>query len=234
MQHYLAPNKYIPINAEIRQTADKVVGGETNPVRAARRIYDWVIANTDYWAKDPERLKGTEEGSATYCLSSKTGNCGDMGSLWIAIARAKGIPARMVYGSFFKPEFDGKDVDQDAHSWVEFYASGLGWIPMDIALGDLNAPDFKITPQNEVAVRRATADGIFGNHPDRLDYYFGNLEARRVTWSRGRDLTLTPRQNGAPVNALFEAYIEVDGRVLPEGPDGWLRKVTFRERRGGN
>src|SRR5437870_13349976 len=99
--------------------------------------------------KTPSVSEAPREGSATYCLSSKTGNYGDMGSLWIAIARAKGIPARMVYGSFFKPEFDGKDVDQDAHSWVEFYASGLGWIPMDIALGELNAADFQITPDRK-------------------------------------------------------------------------------------
>jgi len=105
---------------------------------------------------------------------------------------------------------------------------------MDIALGDLNAPDFKITPANEAAIRRSTADGIFGNHPDRVRYYFGNLEPRRLTWSRGRDVTLSPRQNGGPVNALFEAYIEVDGKPLLEGPDGWLRKVTFRERHGSN
>jgi len=232
MQRYLQPNEYIPINEPIRELANRIVGGETNPVKAARTMYDWLLANVDYYAKDPKRLTGTDEGSATFCLTSKTGNCGDMGSLWIAIARAKGIPARMVYGSFFKPEFDGKDVDQDAHSWVEFYAPGSGWIPMDVALGDLYSADYTVNAENLVPIRRATADGTYGSQPGKVNYYFGNLEQRRVTWSRGRDLVLSPRQNGPPLNALFEAYIEVDGKPLPEGAAGWLRKVTYRGQRG--
>jgi transglutaminase-like putative cysteine protease len=230
MKRYLAPNQYIPIDPTMRELAEQVMGNETNPVRAARKTYDWIIANVDYYAKDPQRLKGTDEGNATYCLTAKTGNCGDMGSLWIALARAKGIPARMVYGSFFKPEFDGKDVDQDAHSWVEFYAPGLGWVPMDLALGDLYAADYTVNAENRIPIRRATADGTYGSQPQKVNFYFGNLEERRVTWSRGRDLTLTPRQNGGPINALFEAYIEVDGKPLPKG-SGWNRKVTYRHSR---
>lgn len=233
LKRYLSPNQYIPIDKPIRELADRVVGSETNPVKAARKIYDWLIATVDYYAKDPKRLTGTDAGSATYCLTQKIGNCGDMGPLWIAVARERGFPARMVYGSFFKPEFDCQDVDQNAHSWVEFYAPGLGWIPMDLALGDLYAADYTVNEENRLPIRRATADGTVGSQPEKLNYYFGNLEQRRLTWSRGRDLTLNPRQNGPPLNALFEAYIEVDGKPLPKGTAGWFRKVTYRRQRGG-
>jgi hypothetical protein len=61
-----------------------------------------------------------------------------------------------------------------------------------------------------------------------VDYYFGNLDERRVVWSRNRDLTMSPRQDGEPVNALPKAYIEVDGKAHPEGA-GWTRKLTYRE-----
>ena len=69
----------------------------------------------------------------------------------------------------------------------------------------------------------------------KVDYYFGNLDERRVTWSSGRDLALSPAQAGAPVNALPKAYVEVDGKLLPEGkadsPSGWMRKLTYREKK---
>jgi hypothetical protein len=81
-------------------------------------------------------------------------------------------------------------------------------------------------------VRRTTADGYSGGDPAKVEYYFGNLDDRRVTWSTGRDLMLSPRQEAGPVNALPKAYVEVDGKVLPEGAAGWSRKLTFREKSG--
>lgn len=46
----------------------------------------------------------------------------------------------------------------------------------------------------------------------------------------GRDLTLSPRQAGGPVNAIAKAYVEVDGQSVPDGK-GWTRKLTFHESR---
>ncbi len=40
---------------------------------------------------------------------------------------------------------------------------------------------------------------------------------------------MDPKQDGDPVNALPKAYIEVDGKALPE-TTGWVRKLTYRER----
>ena len=62
----------------------------------------------------------------------------------------------------------------------------------------------------------------------KVNYYFGNLDERRVTWSRGRDLILSPRQDGGPVNAIAKAYVEVDGQSVPDGKV-WTRKLTFVE-----
>ncbi len=49
-----------------------------------------------------------------------------------------------------------------------------------------------------------------------------------MTWTLGRDLILEPRQADGPVNALPKAYVEVDGRPVPE-EEGWTRKLTYRE-----
>jgi len=227
--HYLEANRNVVIDDYIRQLADEIVGDEKNTLLAARKLYDWVLHNVDYWVKDPKTKKASPVGSTTYCLVFRTGNCTDFESLWTSLARAKGIPTRIVYGSFFKPDLNEKDLDQSYHCWAEFYVPRLGWISHDVSVADLYVGNFETTPDNETLVRRTTADGTYGNDPERVDYYFGNLDERRMTWSVGRDLTLNPRQDGQPVNALPKAYVEIDGKVHPE-TIGWVRKLTFRER----
>ena len=99
-----------------------------------------------------------------------------------------------------KASLDGKDTDASYHCWVEVYARGNGWIPLDVALADL-------LPS-----------------PSQQDWYFGNLEARRVTWSYGRDLTLAPKQDAGPVNAMHKVYVEIDGKPH----SAWDRKLTYK------
>lgn len=224
----LEANEHVVIDDAIRKLSAQIVGGETNPVRAARRIYDWVLNNVEYWVKDPAHKKASPVGSTTYCLTFRTGNCSDFESLYASLARAAGIPTRITYGSFLKPDLDGRDVDASYHCWAEFYAPGVGWAPEDVAVADLYAGDFAITDANRLLVARTTADGTYGADPAKVDYYFGNLDARRVVLSHGRDLILAPRQAAPHVNALPKAYVEVDGAPLAEGK-GWTRTLTYRE-----
>lgn len=204
----LAANRYVPVGDKYEKLAREIVGSEKNTVLQARKLYDWVLDYVEYWVKDPQRLKASPNGESEYCLASKTGNCTDFHSLFTSLSRSIGIPTRMVYGSFFQGEnypipnkasLEGKDTDASYHCWVEFYAKGLGWVPMDVALADL-------LPTKE-----------------QQDFYFGALDARRVTWSMGRDLTLAPKQDAGPVNAMHKVYVEVDGKPLTT----WERKFTY-------
>lgn len=226
----LDANAHVIINDRVRQLAEEIVGAERNPVLAARKLYDWTLDFTDYWVKRPGDLAASPVGSTEFCLDTGTGNCTDIHSLWASLARAAGIPTRIVYGSFFKKELDGQDVDQSYHCWIEFYAPEIGWIPHDAALAELFTEDIPLTPQNTTLVQRTTPSGYFGKDLQLVDYYFGNLEERRVVWSLGRDLILHPRQEGEPVNAMAKAYVEIDGKPAKEGADGqWVRKLTFVE-----
>jgi transglutaminase-like putative cysteine protease len=228
LAQYLRPNKHVIIDGDIRRLAQQIVGSEQNPVLAAHKLYDWVLDNVEYWVKDPKNNKASPVGSTTYCLTFRTGNCTDFESLWTSLARAVGIPTQIVYGSFLKPDLLGQDQDQSYHCWAEFYAPGLGWIPHDVAVADLYAGEFPVNEDNEKLVRLTTADGSFGPNPEKVAYYFGNLDERRVVWSRNRDLIFNPRQDGEPVNALPKAYVEVDGKEHPE-TKGWVRKLTYRQ-----
>ncbi len=221
----LAPNTYIQVDDESRKLAESIVGSEENPILASRKLYDWVLNNVDYWVKDPATKKASGVGSSSYCLSTRTGNCTDFHALYTSLSRSAGIPTRMKYGSFFKEPLDGKDQDQSYHCWPEFWAPNVGWIPLDVAVADLYVDDVTITEANSEKVSLTLADGYHGPNKDRVEYYFGNLEDRRVTWNVGRDLTLTPPQSAGPVNAIPKGYVEVDGKPYTD----WQRKLTFTE-----
>jgi transglutaminase-like putative cysteine protease len=226
----LAPNANVIIDDRIRKLAADIVGTEKNPVVAARKLYDWTLDNIEYWVKDPATKKASPVGSTEYCLTSKTGNCTDFHSLWASLARASGIPTRIIYGSFFKAELDGQDADQSYHCWPEFYAPGIGWVPHDVAVANLYTGGYTVNDANAKLVRLTTGDGKVSANKAKIDYYFGNLDERRVTWSRGRDLTLSPKQDAGPVNALAKAYVEVDGKPAAE-KEVWTRKLTFKEKK---
>lgn len=228
---YLGSNANIVIDDHIRALSKEIVGEERNPVLQARRIFDWVLNDVDYWVKDPKNKKASPVGSNLYCLENKCGNCSDFHSLWVSLARAAGIPCRMVFGSYFKTSLDGVDKDQSYHCWVEYYIKNAGWIPLDVSAADMFSADIPLNDDNKSLVNLATPSGYNGAEPAKVDYYFSRIEERRVTWSRGRDLTLSPRPTATtPLNALIKAYVEADGQPVEE-KKGWERKLTYRERK---
>lgn len=230
LKQYLQPATHVMVNDDIIALANQIVGGESNPVLAARKIYDWTLQNIDYWVKDPERLKASPVGSTEYCLRTKTGNCTDFHSLFTSLTLAVGIPTRMVYGSLLKPTLNGMDVDASYHCWVQFYAPNLNWVTLDVSVADIYMGDFPITEKNQKLVELTTAVGYRGADPNLVNYYFGNLDERRVVWSIGRDLRLDPPQEDGPVNALHKMYVEVDGKQYTD----WTRIFTYKEITGTN
>jgi transglutaminase-like putative cysteine protease len=222
---YLQPSTYVIIDDQITALAEQIVAGESNPVLAARKIYDWTLANIDYWVKDPDRLKASPVGSTEYCLRTKTGNCTDFHSLFASLAQAAGIPTKMVYGSLLKPTLNGLDVDGSYHCWIQFYAPNLDWVTLDVSLADLYLGDFSLTEKNQRLVELTTATGYKGGDAKMVDYYFGNLDERRVVWSVGRDLRMDPPQDGGPVNAMHKMHVEIDGKPYTD----WTRQFTYKD-----
>lgn len=229
-KQWLESNEHVVINDRILDLSDEITQGEDNPLIAARMIYDWMLENVGYWVKEPALKSATKVGSTTYCLNTGMGNCTDFHSLYTSLARAQGIPTRVLYGSLYKPELDGQDIDASYHCWIEFFAPEVGWVPVDVEVAGIFHGSFEVTDDNRTLVSLTTADGYTGPDPEKVDYYFGNLEPRRVTWTEGGDVTLEPEPAGGPVNALPKAYVEVDGEASPEG-NGWTRKLTYVEKK---
>lgn len=153
---YTRSEEYIEsADPKIVAMADQVAAGETNPYRLARRFYDHVIATAHY------KLLGKGLLGAKALATTGQGECGDYASLFIALARAKGVPARPVVGYWALSGID------QTHVWAEFYLEGLGWIPVDPTFGQ----------------SRPGARG-------RPDYYFGSMDNKRVILNKGFNVPL--------------------------------------------
>ena len=140
-----------------------------------------------------------ETGVVEEILTKRGGKCADISSVFVALARAAGVPAREVFGLRL-----GKKSEQDMtggyHCWAEFYLPGTGWIPVDPA--DVR----KIMLIKKLKLKDAQS---------YKEYYFGAVDEYRIVLERGgRGITLQPPQKGGPLNYFMYPYAEVDGRPL--------------------
>ena len=129
--------------------------------------------------------KGWGRGDANYACDIRKGNCTDYHSLFIALERSLETPARFWIG-FPLPEERGKGTVNGYHCWAEFWVRDVGWMPVDISEAD--------------------------KHPERTEYFFGNVDENRIVFTVGRDLTLEPAQQGESINFFVYPYVEVDGK----------------------
>ena len=92
--HYLGPDQLVPTDGQILQVSAKVGEPDGSAYLQAQAIYDYVVANMKY----DKSGTGWGRGDAIYACNVKKGNCTDFHSLFIAIARSRGIPARFTIG----------------------------------------------------------------------------------------------------------------------------------------
>lgn len=67
--------------------------------------------------------------TALDAFSAGHGVCQDFAHIFIAVARAIGIPSRYVSGHLFRR--DGAVLQPAGHAWVEGYVEDLGWVAFD-------------------------------------------------------------------------------------------------------
>lgn len=152
-----------------------------------RDRYNFVMATMDYDKVTP----GWGHGDSERACDVHKGNCTDYHSLFMSLSRSEGIPTVFEMGY---PTVAAGETNHEGgyHCWAWFYdESQKGWVPVDISEAD--------------------------KHPEKAEYFFGHLDADRITFSRGRDVVL-PGMKGAPLNYLpAGAYVEVDGKPVSDG-----------------
>ena len=146
----------------IRSLAAEIAGDERDPLRLARRVYDYICERIRYsYVRDYLLIENIPE----FVLMNGYGDCGTMGLAFITLCRALGIPAKWQSGSACYPDSIG------SHDWAQFYIAPYGWLYCDPSYGEGAA-----RAGNEI----------------RRNHYFGNLDPFRLVASNEFQQPLTP------------------------------------------
>jgi len=185
---------HMSVTPRIKRMADEACGAETNVATQAKLLLGAVADYADHYSKDSSKPK-CGIGDAGDCLANAGGCCTDMHSLFIAMARARGIPARLQMGYRLREPNAGREVDPGYRCWAEYFVPGYGWVSADVVEAD-----------DPKGLGRAR--------------WFTGLTDRRLWLNEGREFNLPGRAiTDQRVNTMIIGYAEIDGvaaRVLPD------------------
>ena len=185
LKRWLAPDRLVPLDAKIRAQAQEVVTkAHATTPLAQARAIYEHVVSTVSYDKTGQ---GWGRGDIYYACDARRGNCTDFHAIVIGYCRALGIPARFSIGLPL-PAQHGRGEIKGYHCWAEFFTKQTGWVPVDASEAAKN--------------------------PDKRAYFFGAHDENRVEFTRGRDLTLVPKQAGPPLNYFVYPYAEADGKPL--------------------
>ena len=226
VKRFLKPTAHIPTDGKIKAKADELTKGISDRFKKVKRIYDWVTETT---FRDP-KVVGCGVGNARKMMNSGYfgGKCTDISSLFVALLRSAGIPAREVFGirlglSHYSKALGKADKKGVAnittwqHCRAEYYIPGIGWIPSDPA---------DITKLELV-------EGLKYNDPKVQELkrrYLHSWEMNWVGFNWGRDFILSPKPEQYPINMLGYPYAEVEDEPLDYYfPKEFAYKITSQE-----
>ncbi len=134
---YTKPTKNIDSdNKAIIEKAKELAQGHQDMFELVSSIGMWVKNNVEY---NLSTLTAEVSQPASWVLANKYGVCDEITSLFIALLRAQGIPARFVSGMAYTDS--AQNPGWNAHGWAEVYFPGIGWVPYDITFGEFGWVD---------------------------------------------------------------------------------------------
>jgi len=207
---YLRPTQRAPLNTDLQQLARKITKDHASVLEKARAIYDWTVENT---YRNPA-TRGCGSGDVCALLKDPGGKCADISSIFIALCRASGVPAREVLGIRMGKN-PVQDITTGQHCWAEFFLPGTGWISVDPA-------DVR---------KKMLVDNLQIDDPATAacrEYFFGGIDAYRIKLSHGRDLLPNPEPAGGAINYLMYPFAQAGDQTLDWlDPENFTYAITF-------
>ncbi len=134
---YTLPTKNIDSDDdEVIDTASRLVKGETDMFSAIFNIGKWIKENIEY---SLDTLTAEAVQKPSWVLDNRYGVCDEITSLFVAMVRSIGIPARYVSGLAYTNYNNINDFG--SHAWAEVYFPDYGWIPFDVTYGEFGFLD---------------------------------------------------------------------------------------------
>jgi transglutaminase-like putative cysteine protease len=208
--HYLKPTAHIPTSGKVKELALKITAEAKTPLDKAKAIYLWV---TEHMYRD-NAVVGCGVGDAGKAIENNImgGKCTDISSVFVALLRSVGVPAREIFGirlgsSRYSKACGSSDENGLAkitgaeHCRAEFYLDGAGWVPCDPADVAKVILTEKMT-LNDPLIKEVR------------EYFFGNWEMNWMGYNTARDFVLAPTPAQKPLNMFGYPYGEVEDEVL--------------------
>jgi transglutaminase-like putative cysteine protease len=221
---YTQATELMPIDGIVKETSAAIVKGKRGDVEKARAIYEWVVDNT---FRDP-KTRGCGTGDIKFMLENKvlSGKCADLNALYVALARAEGIPARDVYGvrvagsalGYKSLGREGGDITNAQHCRAEVYLAGYGWVPVDPA-------DVRKVVLEEGG-GKAIDDPMTVAARKRL---FGSWEMNWLAYNYAHDVTLPGSTRGKVAFLMYPQSETAEGRLDSLDAKNFKYDITAKE-----
>lgn len=195
---------------DTKEMADKIVKDDNAKTvyQKAHAIYEWVCENIS--RDTSNHTPGIGAGNAEYILNhpNEGGKCTDTNSVFIALCRAAGVPARGVYGLSLD-ELNGEPGTYIQKCKPQYYLPGYGWAEADTSavLKEIRGEEDKFRKDESM---KSAWDDI-------KDRYWGNGSEQWIMLSTGDDIELSPRQSATTAEDQYptEKY-----------PEKWPQRLT--------
>jgi transglutaminase-like putative cysteine protease len=182
---------HISFTPYLRALTAEILNGETNPLKKARKIYDFVTQKVVYsYMRSYISLPCIPE----YCASRLRGDCGVQALTFITLCRIAGVPARWQSGLYANENGAG------CHDWAMFYVAPYGWMWADCSFGGA-----------------AWRDGAL----DRWNFYFCNMDPYRIVLAREFQNEFLPEPKFLRSDPYDNQIGEVEGTDGPFDREKW-------------
>ena len=148
---YLISEKYIETESKIiKDLAEKSAPKRSKGGILLQSIFNSTIKNLDKYsfANDPKGALGA--------LRLGGGDCTDYTDLFVALCRARGLPARHIHG-VLASGFS----DTPKHSWAEVYIPHNGWVRLDPFLVEAGKASFRRLKNYYITLNHNRNDGVY-------------------------------------------------------------------------
>ncbi len=144
----------------------------------ARRVFQAITRNFLY------DYRGEQDRTASHVAAAGKSDCGGLAALFVSALRSQGVPARTLAGRWAISARPGQRVGEvmyfQEHVKAEFFAEGVGWVPVDLSSAVLH-----------------------DRSPEKLRY-FGNDPGDFLTWHLDTGLTVDTRHFGRKTYTLLQ------------------------------
>jgi protein-glutamine gamma-glutamyltransferase len=199
------------VDPRIQGLAEQVTASVSSPIDKASVVENYLRMHYGYTLQLPDRTPKDPIGN--FLFERKQGHCEYFASAMAVMLRSIGIPSRLVNG-FSGGEFNDLTSqyvirESDAHSWVEVYIPGQGWMEFD--------------PTPAAAAQPHTRWGRFLMYLDAMSSFWRDWI---VNYDLGHQLRLTQDAGRGSRELVSHAQSWAVGKY--DATLAWARKVQER------